>query len=128
MINVNELIGDRDFTQPGGVNFIRRPCEIVDHEPVVTEIPMNYPGIITIAQDRSIKMEPSADVSEEEIHVYTTLPLYTTGAVDDVTIENGYLSDIVVWQNTKYRVMSCKDNTQYGYSRSRAVKLEQGVQ
>lgn len=126
MINIGELITDPDFTQPGGVNVIRRSVEIVNHRPVVTETPMNVPGIITIARTDSINTFSTADINEESIHIHTHKPLFTTGREDDNAVDN-FLSDLVIWQGVKYRVMDCMDDAQYGFCRSRAGKLEQGV-
>lgn len=126
MINVSELINDPDFAQPGGVNFIRRKCTVVNHRPSVTETKMNVVGIITIADDTSVEMLPEADRSTESIHVFTYEQLFTTGRKDDTAVD-GYLSDIVIWQGVKYKVMKCLDDSQYGFCRSTAEKLEQGV-
>lgn len=126
MINIGELITDPDFAQPGGVNFIRRKCDIVNHRPSVTETVMNVPGIITIASDTSVEKLPEADRSTEDIHIFTHEQLFTTGRKDDVAV-NDYLSDIVIWQGVKYIVMKCMDDTQYGFCRSTATKLEQDV-
>ena len=126
MINIGELITDPDFAQPGGVNFIRRKCDIVNHRPSVTETAMNVPGIITIASDTSVEKLPEADRSTEDIHIFTHEQLFTTGRKDDVAV-NDYLSDIVIWQGVKYIVMKCMDDTQYGFCRSTATKLEQDV-
>lgn len=126
MINVGELIADPDFAQPGGVNFTRRQCTIVNHRPSVTETKMNVAGIITIADDTSVEMLPEATRSTESIHIFTHEPLLTTGRKDDQAMD-GYLSDIVTWQGVDYIVMKCLDDTQYGFCRSMAEKLEQGV-
>lgn len=126
MINIGELITDPDFAQPGGINIIRRKCEIINHRPVPTETVLNVPGIITIASDTSVEKLPEADRSTEDIHIFTHEQLLTTGRKDDVAVE-GYLSDIVVWQGVKYIVMKCMDDTQYGFCRSTATKLEQDV-
>lgn len=126
MINIGELINDPDFAQPSGVNFIRRKCDIVNHRPSVTETEMNVPGIITIASDTSVEKLPEADRSTEDIHIFTHEQLFTTGRKDDTAV-NGYLSDIVIWQGVKYIVMSCMDDTQYGFCRSTATKLGQDV-
>lgn len=126
MINIGELITDPDFAQPGGINIIRRKCEIVNHRPVPTETALNVPGIITIASDTSVEKLPEADRSTEDIHIFTHEQLLTTGRKDDVAVED-YLSDIVVWQGVKYIVMKCMDDTQYGFCRSTATKLEQDV-
>lgn len=126
MINIGELITDPDFAQPGGVNFIRRKCDIVNHRPSVTETVMNVPGIITIASDTSVEKLPEADRSTEDIHIFTHEQLFTTGRKDDVAVDD-YLSDIVIWQGVKYIVMKCMDDTQYGFCRSTATKLEQDV-
>ena len=126
MINIGELITDPDFAQPGGINIIRRKCEIVNHRPVPTETVLNVPGIITIASDTSVEKLPEADRSTEDIHIFTHEQLFTTGRKDDVAV-NGYLSDIVIWQGVKYIVMKCLDDAQYGFCRSTATKLGQDV-
>lgn len=126
MINIGELITDPDFAQPGGINIIRRKCEIVNHRPVPTETVLNVPGIITIASDTSVEKLPEADRSTEDIHIFTHEQLLTTGRKDDTAVD-GYLSDIVIWQGVKYIVMKCLDDTQYGFCRSTATKLEQDV-
>ena len=110
MINVRELINDPDFAQPNGINIIRRTVEI----------------IITIASDTTINMTDTADRSIEEIHVFTYKPLMTTGRTDDEAV-NGFLSDLVVWQNVKYKVIDCMDDAQYGFCRSTATKIRQDV-
>ena len=79
MINIGELITDPDFAQPGGINIIRRKCEIVNHRPVPTETVLNVPGIITIASDTSVEKLPEADRSTEDIHIFTHEQLLTTG-------------------------------------------------
>lgn len=126
MINVGELITDPDFTQPNGVTYIRRKCVIVDYEPQVEETTYTVSGIITIAKDSTIKMAPNGDINENEIHVFTHGLLYTTGRIDDQAV-NGYLSDVIIWNGKKYKVMSVRDNVQYGYCKSTAVIMEQGV-
>lgn len=126
MINVSELITDPDFAQPNGISIIRRSCQTVNHKPVVTETNLTLAGIITIANDTSIEALPESDRSTESIHVFTLEKLFTTGYENDTAV-NGYLSDIVVWNGANYRVMSCLDDTQYGFCRSTAEKLEQDV-
>ena len=78
LINVSELIGDPDFTQPNGVNIIRRKVKVENHKQAITEQKLNVVGIITIADDTSIEMKEYADNSSEGIHVFTYSPLYTT--------------------------------------------------
>lgn len=126
MISIKELINDPDFAQPSGINIIRRTVEIIDHRPVVTETELNVRGIITIASDTAINMTDSADRSTEDIHVFTYKPLMTTGRTDDEAV-NGFLSDIVIWQNVKYKVIDCLDDAQYGFCRSTATKIRQDV-
>lgn len=126
MINVSELIGDPDFTQPNGVTVIRRPCTVVNHRPSVTETQIKVTGVITIAKDRDLQMLPEADRTEEAINVFTYKPLFTTGREDEEAVQN-YLSDVVVWQGNRYKVMNCMDDAQYGFCKSIAVKMAQEV-
>lgn len=126
MINVSELIGDPDFTQPNGVTVIRRKMEIKNHVPVITESKMNVTGIITIERDIELNMENTGDTNKEAIHVFTYKPLFTTGRVDESS-DSDYMSDIIVWQGNRYKVMDCKDDAQYGFCQSTAVKLSRAV-
>ncbi len=126
MINISELIGDPDFTQPNGVTVIRRKMEIKNHVPVITESKMNVTGIITIAQDIELNMENTGDTNKEAIHVFTYKQLFTTGRMDESS-DSDYMSDIIVWQGNRYKVMDCKDDEQYGFCQSTAVKLSRVV-
>lgn len=126
MINVSELITDPDFAQPNGIEVIRTTYTIVDHEPELSQKVLRLKGIVTIANDKSIQMDPEADRSAEQIHVFTREPLYTTGATDEAD-EVDYISDIVVWQNVKYKVQSVLDDVQYGFNRATCEKMRQDV-
>ncbi len=126
MINVTELIGDPDFTQPNGVSVIRRKATVVNHVQQIVQTEFRLTGIITIAQDIELKMENTGDTNYEAIYVFTRKPLFTTGRKDENS--NGdYLSDLVTWQGNTYKVMDCKDDGQYGFYRSTAVKLSRIV-
>lgn len=126
MINISELIGDPDFAQPNGVTYIRRPCEVVNHKQQATEEQHTVTGIITIADDVSDELLPEMDVNTEYIHVFTYNKLYTTGRVDE-TATNGFLSDIVLWNGKRYKVMKVLNDEQYGFARATAACMQQEV-
>ncbi len=126
MINISELVSDPDFAQPNGVTVIRRKMVIQDHVPTITEKKVKLTGIITIARDIELNMENTGDTNMEAIHVFTYKPLFTTGREDGVG-DSDYLPDLVVWQGNKYKVMDCKDDAQYGFCQSTAVKMSRVV-
>lgn len=126
MINVSELISDPDFRQRNGVEVIRRKTSIVDHIPDVEEEKLNFIGIITIADEIKLEENDWAGTNTESIHVFTYEKLKTTGFTDSAD-EDGYLSDIVVWNGCKYKVIEVLNDVQYGFSRATAIRMYQEV-
>lgn len=125
MINVSELIGDPDFCQPNGVKVTRRPMEIVNHKPKNTEKKLTLTGIITIADEQSDEMLPEADRNKEAINVFTYSRLFCTGY--DRATGRDYMADIVTFEGVNYKVAYCLNDEQYGFCRSKAVKMDQEV-
>ena len=124
MINISELIGDPDFTQPNGVQIKRTTYTIQNHMPVITESTLKKVGIITIANDIELDMTDEADLTTEAINVFTYDPLYVTSRDLDGT---NRFSDIVIFEGNEYKVMKVLDDTQYGFSRATCVKIKQDV-
>ena len=121
MINVSELVIDPDFCQPNGINIIR--SEITGYEDFA---PVTIPGVILIDKDLADEMLPEYDRSTESIITVTHELLHTTGKKSEDDTQE-YIADIIVWQGVKYKVMSCRDNAQYGYCLSAAVKMRKDV-
>jgi hypothetical protein len=125
MINVSELIGDPDFCQPNGVTVTRRPMEIVNHKPSYTEQNLKLTGIITISDEQEDEMLPEADRNKEAINIFTYNRLFCTGY--DRDSGKDYMADIVTFENVNYKVAYCLNDAQYGFCRSKAVKMDQEV-
>lgn len=125
MINISELIGDPDFCQPNGVTVTRRPVEIVNHKPKYTEQIIKLTGIITISDEQEDEMLPEADRNKEAINVFTYNRLFCTGY--DRATDKDYMADIVTFENVNYKVAYCLNDAQYGFCRSKAVKMDQEV-
>lgn len=125
LINVSELIADPDFCQPGGISVTRYVNEVVNHKVQETLIPLTFEGIITIRNDNEDDMLPEADMNKEAINVFTYGRLMTVGV--DKASGISYGSDIVHFEGNDYIVRACKNNAQYGYCMSVAIKIEQDV-
>lgn len=125
MINIRELITDPDFCQPNGIEIIRRTSKIVNHKVESEEEKINISGIITISDENEDELLPESDRNKESIHIFTHERLKTVGNDKNDFIE--YLSDIVLFNGNKYVVRYCLDDSQYGFCRSTAVKIEQDV-
>lgn len=125
MINISELINDPDFSQPNGINIIRTAVSIVEHRVSEDTKEINIPGIITISEENTDELLPEADRNKEVIHVFTYNRLKTAGR--DKIDGAEYGADIVVWNGARYIVRYCLDDSQYGFCRSTAVKMEQDV-
>ena len=125
MINVSELIGDPDFCQPNGVKVTRRLMERVNHKPKNTEKKLTLTGIITIADEQSDETLTEADRNKEAINVFTYARLFCTGY--DRATGRDYMADIVTFEGVNYKVAYCLNDAQYGFCRSKAVKMDQEV-
>lgn len=125
MINITELITDPDFCQPNGISITRTTTEIQNHQIVETTNDIKVAGIITIADETSDELLETADLVKERIHVFTHERLKVVGT-DKVDGKN-YGSDIVHFNGANYIVRYCLDDSQYGFCRSTAVKMEAEV-
>ena len=125
MINISELITDPDFAQPNGIKIIRSTVETVNHRQVETPAEITLAGIITVANETSDELLDEADRSKEQIHIFTHERLKVVG-VDKVDGKR-YASDIVKFNGAEYIVRYCLDDSQYGFCRSTAIKIEQDV-
>lgn len=125
MINIAELITDPDFCQPNGISITRSTVEIKNHAPVETPFDVKVQGIITIADETSDELLSEADIVKERIHVFTHDRLKVEG-VDKIDGKT-YSADIVHFNGANYIVRYCLDDSQYGFCRSTAVKIEAEV-
>lgn len=81
-----------------------------------TAIPLH--GIITQAKARDLAAIPEVDRQSGAIRVLTTERLYVTGEVS----VNGF-SDVVIWNEERYKVISVTLNTDWGYCRSICARM-----
>lgn len=126
MINVAELIEDPDFCQTELIPITRTTVTVVNHRPSKTQTTVYVAGIITISNENTDELNEQSNRESEAINVFTYDRLKTTG-IDKID-GNSYLSDIVTFKGEKYIVRRCLDDSQYGFCRSYAVKLEQDEQ
>lgn len=126
MINISELITDKDFCQPRGIVITRSTQKIVNHVPVEDQKDIIVQGIITIASENEDALLDDADLNSERIHIFTHKRLKTVGM--DKLDGKTYSADIVHFNGADYIVRYCLDDAQYGFCRSTAVKLRQDVE
>ena len=125
MINVSELINDPDFAQPSGINITRFSDSFVNHKVVQTSQEINIPGILILLSENSDSRLMNYDNNVDELTILTYERLKCVG--EDKEDGSTYGSDIVHYNGADYIVKSCQDLSQYGYCRSKAVKIEQDV-
>jgi hypothetical protein len=77
-------------------------------------------GTITPATENDIKMIPEGDVVEGAMVFHSQAPIYLTHADGSGA---GGSSDILVWQGFNYRVLSVRQEQDYGYYRAIAVRM-----
>lgn len=121
MINISELIEDPDFKQPNGITVKRSTITYENFRPVKTTTTITLQGIITINNQNIDALEQNGDRNTEGINIFTYDRLYSVG-IDKVSgIEYG--ADIVYFNNEEYIVRECLDDSQYGFCRSTAYKI-----
>lgn len=126
MINISELITDKDFCQPRGIAITRSTQKIVNHVPKEDQQNIRVQGIITVASENEDALLDDADLNSERIHIFTHKRLKTVGL--DKLDGKTYSADIVHFNGAEYIVRYCLDDAQYGFCRSTAVKLRQDVE
>lgn len=125
MINVSELITDRDFAQPDGISITRYEAYVENHKTLYKETSVNVEGIVILLEANSDDLLDQYDRNSETLTLLTKQRLKCTG--NDKINGNYYGSDIVHYKGANYIVRECQDLSEYGYCRSKAVKLEQDV-
>lgn len=125
MINVSELITDRDFAQPSGINLTRYKNIFVNHKVVQTSEEINVQGILILLRENNDERLDNYDRNVDELTILTHERLKCVG--EDKTDGENYGSDIVHYKGADYIVKSCQDLSEYGYCRSKAIKIEQDV-
>lgn len=125
MINVSELINDPDFAQPSGINITRFEESFENHRVVQTQREINIPGILILLTENSDSRMENYDRNVDELTILTYERLKCVG--EDKEDNGSYGSDIVHYKGANYIVKSCQDLSEYGYCRSKAIKIEQDV-
>lgn len=121
MINISELIEDPDFKQPNGIIVKRSTITYENFRPVKTTTTITLQGIITINNQNIDALEQNGDRNTEGINIFTYDRLYPVGIDKASGIEYG--ADIVHFNNEDYIVRECLDDSQYGFCRSTAYKI-----
>ena len=75
-------------------------------------------GVISVASAKDIVMTPEGDEIKGEMVFHSEQPIYTTSA------EYGRSSDILIWRDQLYRVLSVKQYVDYGYYRAVATRMK----
>jgi hypothetical protein len=71
--------------------------------------------VISIASEKDIDSVPEADRVHEMIVINTVNPIYVTRAADASDTGGPATSDMVVWNNTNYRVIKVYNYQSRGY-------------
>jgi len=73
-------------------------------------------GIITLARPEDTEQDAGGDRITGSIRVLTPKELYLTG--------DERISDVVIWRGSRYRVLECSPDIDWGFYRSTCVRLE----
>ncbi|WP_303103838.1 hypothetical protein [Megamonas funiformis] len=116
-VNVKQVILSPKFRQVYTVTRTKGHYEkgkfILD-EPIKFDIS----GVITVASAKEVNMIPEGDKINGAMVFYSLVPLHTT------TNNPNAISDIIEWQNNKYKIMQVNPWIDYGYYQAVAVRME----
>jgi len=117
MIDMTMLMTDPDFTRSFSVK--RRAGSFVKGRYVSTEEVFSLVNPIMPSSPREIQLLPEGDRSSEAITIYTPTKLYVTSSSEG----ESRLSDLVLFGNKQYKVVSCLSWDKYGYYKVVAVDI-----
>lgn len=122
MINVARAVNDSRFCQ--NFKVFRKHGEWAKGRFIEAETEINMIGVITPSKPKEIEMIPEGDRVGGEITVYTTKKLYTTRSIEtNESEENQGTSDIIEWQDERYKLYQVNNYSQYGYYSAIGMRL-----
>lgn len=121
MINLSRIITSPNFAQPNGYTVYRNYGTWVDGRFTTTEDEFNAVGTILPADAKTIKQIPEGDSISGSISIWSLIELYTT-KLESTADNDGYISDEVVWNGNRYKIVSSNDYSNFGYYKSVAVR------
>lgn len=78
-------------------------------------------GVISIAEPRDTKMVPEGDIAQGAMVFWSAQPIYVTNTTN---IAVGQSSDILIWNNKRYRVLSVRQYKDWGYYRAVGTRMQ----
>jgi hypothetical protein len=78
-------------------------------------------GVVSVASGKDLDQVPEGDRIQEARVFHSRVPIYLTR---DNLAEGTGVSDILVWKNTKYRVISSSNYSNRNYYRAVGVRME----
>jgi len=118
LINVAELANDPDFAQAftilrsSGGKFVSGVWQ--NNQTTI----QSY-GPISVAKARDLEMIPEGDHVVGAMVFWSAQPLYATNGSG----ANGEVSDILLWNDHQWRVMTVSQYKDYGFYRAVAVRM-----
>ena len=82
---------------------------------------LTFYGVISIDRAKALSMVPQGDFAHGAIIFWTPQQIYTTRKPEGTP---GQVSDILVWNNHNYRVLSVSQRPNNGYWRAVGERLE----
>ena len=119
MIDLSELILDSDFCQPY-IGY-RTSGSFVDGVFVGSESIVNFVGPIIAANVKDVNMVPEGDrvVGMMVFYTQTNNPFHVSQSSPDYE----GISDYLVWNNERYKILSAYPYNDYGYLKCVASRI-----
>lgn len=113
-LDVSEIVNDPELAEPFIIRRSRGGFVRGGWSDQITEIPAY--GVVSVAAEKDLEVLPEGDRVREARVFHSSQPIYITNA------ENVGVSDVLVWNNVAYRVLSVADYSNRGYYRAVACR------
>ncbi|KPV60719.1 hypothetical protein QJ48_04105 [Paenibacillus sp. A3] len=122
MINVGRIVNSRNFAQLKGFKVYRTTGEWVRGRFVTTsETPIQFQGTITVANADDLQQVPEGDRVTGMMCFYSQQPIYITRSEGEHSAAG--ISDEIVWQGDRYRIISVNPWQDFGYYKAFGVRM-----
>lgn len=121
MINVSDVVLDLDFAQPVAFTVYRTTGTWTGGRFNTTSTTTTYNGTIVPMNTREMDQLPQGDRITGAIVIYTPSVLYTT-RLDQAVPTQGGISDEILWQGERWKILNVRNFVEFGYYRATAVR------
>lgn len=121
MVDMSDVVLSPEFTQ--NITVIRsKDGEWIEGDFVASEETLTIRAVVSASDAKEVTMIPEGDRFSEIKVIHTHEKIYTTRNADDDF--GAGINDIVIWNNSRYKVAAVEDASDYGFYRSVIIRID----